>query len=103
MRKLFSLLAVLGLGTVAHAQADQLKTFDCVDKQTFEVNSQCMADKISHNMTYRNVQMEIADKANVQSDAIMATIKYYPKDALIEVVAHRDALTDQSLTAAVQQ
>lgn len=98
MRKFLSVFFVLSLGTIAHAQADEQKAFDCVDKQTFQVNSQCMADRISQNTQYRTMQVDIANKAVVQNDAVMATIKYYPKDSVIEVVAHRDA----SLSAAVK-
>ncbi|WJG09932.1 hypothetical protein [Aliiglaciecola sp. LCG003] len=102
MRKLFSLFFVLTVGTVAHAQADQQNAFDCMDKASFEINSQCMANSISQNIDYKNVQIDIANRASLQSDSVMATIKFYPKDMLIEVVAHRDALSDSNLSAAVK-
>lgn len=101
MRKFSYLIIALGLGTAAHAQANQQKAFDCLDKQTFEINSQCMANRISQNVSFKEMQSNITETATMQSDSVMATIKYYPKDGIIEVVAHRDALNGESLTASV--
>ena len=103
MRKLSFFIIALGMGTAAHVQADQQKAFDCLDKQTFEINSQCMADRISQNVSFKSMQSNITETASMQSDSVMATIKYYPKEGIIEVVAHRDALNDKSLTASVRR
>lgn len=102
MRKLSYLIIALGLGTAAHAQVNQQKAFDCLDKQTFEINSQCMADRIRQNVSFKEMQSNITETATMQSDSVMATIKYYPKEGVIEVVAHRDALNGESLTASVK-
>lgn len=100
MRKLSALIFLISMGSIAHAQAEQNKLFDCMDAKSFEVNSQCMSDKISQNMQFRDMQLVITNQANSNDQNVMATMKFYPKDMLIEIVAHRDALSDTSLTAA---
>ncbi len=100
MRKLSALVFLVSIGSIAHAQAEQTKAFDCVDSKTFEVNSQCMASKIGNSIEFRDMQLKIVNNATNNDKNVMATMKFYPKDMLIEVVAHRDALSDKSLSAA---
>lgn len=100
MRKLSALILFVSIGSIAHAQAEQTKAFDCVDTKTFEVNSQCMADRIGDNVEFRDMQLKIVNNATNNDKNVMATMKFYPKDMLIEVVAHRDAISDASLSAA---
>ena len=100
MRKLSVLALLVSIGSIAHAQAEQSKTFDCLDGKTFEVNSQCMADKIGNNIEFRDMQQKIVNSATNNDENVMATMKFYPRDMHIEIVAHRDAISDTSLSAA---
>ena len=91
MRKVLA-ISLLALGSAAaHAETTDSKTFDCMDAKTFEVNSQCMANKISTNLAFTDAQKQIVLQAEDSSDNAMATVAFYPELRLIEVVAHRDA------------
>lgn len=100
MRNVSAIFFLLSLGTIAHANAQQQKVFDCMNKTSFEVNSQCMASKISQNIEFREMQLNLVDEAVEAQDNAMATMKFYPQQMLIEIVAHRDA--DKRMTAAVK-
>ena len=102
MRKLLVVLSMTVLSGVAHAESLKPQLFDCMDAKTFEVNSQCMANKISSNMTFQEAQKNIVLAAEDNTNNAMATISYYPKLQLIEVVAHRDAAYAQ-LTETTQK
>lgn len=102
MRKLALVLGSLVLGSVANAQAEAPKAFDCMDAKTFQINSQCMSDRIDQNIDYQDMQMNIANSASLSDENVMASIKFYPKTMHIEIVAHRDALTDNTLSASVK-
>jgi len=91
MRKLLVVLSMTVMSGVAHAESLKPQLFDCMDTKSFEVNSQCMANKISSNMTFQQAQKDIVLAAEDNTNNAMATISYYPKLQLIEVVAHRDA------------
>lgn len=98
MRKVIIGLSIL-FSSIAHAEGQQNKLFDCMDAKSFEVNSQCMEAKISQNMQFRDMQQQIATKTSFGGDNVMATMRFFPEQMLIEVVAHRDALTEANLTA----
>lgn len=91
MRKVLAVM-LLALGSAAaHAESPKAQAFDCMDSKTFEVNSQCMSGKISSNLAFTNAQQEIVYAAADNAENAMATVSFYPKLRLIEVVAHRDA------------
>lgn len=99
MRKFFISFIALLLSSIAHAEVKQNRLFDCMDASSFEVNSQCVEATISQNMQFRDMQLDIANRASNSSDNVMATIKFYPEDMIIEIVAHRDALAEQDTMA----
>ncbi len=100
MRKITASLFILALGATTHANADQTNAFECMDKTSFEIDSQCMSNKISQNMEFRDMEMTIANQASSNDANALATIKFYPQQMLIEVIAHREESTP--LTASVQ-
>lgn len=91
MRKLLVVLSMAVLSGVAHAESLKPQVFECMDTKSFEVNSQCMANKISSNMTFQQAQQKIVFDAEDNTNNAIATVSFYPKLQLIEVVAHRDA------------
>lgn len=91
MRKVVTAIMLSAIMSVAHAESDNNQLFDCMDTKTFEMNSQCMADQIANNMTYREAQSQLIQHASDSSDLVLATMKFYPKQMRIEVIAHKDA------------
>lgn len=91
MRKSLVVLSMTLLSGVAHAESLKPQVFECMDAKSFEVNSQCMANKISSNVTFQQAQQEIVLAAEDNTNNALATVSFYPKLQLIEVVAHRDA------------
>ncbi|MFC3093625.1 pyridine nucleotide transhydrogenase [Alteromonas sediminis] len=91
MRKVVSAIMLTAICGVAHAESDKNQLFECMDTKTFEMNSQCVADNISNNVAFREVQTKITQRADDSSDYVMATMKFYPEQMRIEIVAHKDA------------
>lgn len=85
-------LAAMGLmaGSVAHAEQKN-NAFACMDKTTFEINSQCMEKSIGQHAQFKEMQVKIDQQSQMLGDKAMASLTYYPKDGIIEVVAHTDA------------
>jgi hypothetical protein len=90
MRKVLVVLSLV-LSGVAHAESSKPQLFECMDTKSFEVNSQCMANKIGNNLTFQEAQKQIVLSAEDNTNNAMATMSFYPELRLIEVVAHRDA------------
>lgn len=100
MCKLFTAVSLMAVAGLSQAGEQPKSLFNCVDAESLAVNSSCMEQKISQNIQFQDMQRSIVQKSGAQSDAVMATIKFYPERYLIEVVAHRDALEDNALLAA---
>lgn len=90
--------AVIGLSMaltfgVAHAETGDSRLFDCMDSKSFEVNSSCMADKISNNVKFRDAQNQVFEFAdNNSSDYVIATMTFDQRNMQIDIVAHRDSM-----------
>ena len=91
MRKSLVILSMALLSGVAHAESLKPQLFDCMDAKSFEINSQCMSTNIGENVAFKEAQQQIVLGAEDNTNNAMATVSYYPKLRLIEVVAHRDA------------
>ena len=92
MRKLVLMCSLLALSGIAHAESDKPQLFDCMETETFELNAQCIADNISNNVQFREMQQNLNAVAEVNGENALATMKFYPERMLIEIVAQRDAL-----------
>lgn len=103
MRKLVIGLALLVTAGVAHAESGKNQLFTCMDRTTFEVNSECMASQISANVEYKKVEQKMMDVANVNGDYAIATMTFDPKKMQIDIVAHRDALQAMNLKLPLAQ
>jgi hypothetical protein len=99
MRKVVTALLLSSLFGIAHAETDKSQLFDCMDNETFELNSQCIANNIDSNVAFRDAQTTIINTASESSEYVSATMKFYPEQMLIEIVAHRDALQANRLRA----
>jgi len=89
-------LAAMLFATAMAAQATsptngEAKTFNCMDKTTFAINSECMSQKIESNLVFKAAEKEVMDDIANASDRAMATITFYPETMTINVVAHKDA------------
>ena len=73
--KAIMLITVSAIAMSANAKSGEAKLFNCMDKTTFEMNSECMSQQIASNV----------------SDRAIATMTFNPKTMSIDVVAHRDA------------
>lgn len=69
----------------------EAKTFNCMDKTTFAINSDCMSQKIESNLVFKAAEKEVMDDIANASDRAMATITFYPETMTISVVGHKDA------------
>ncbi len=93
MRKVLLSVALLSFFSVAHAGTGENQLFDCMDAKTFEMNNQCMSDKISSNIRFREAQTELTAVANESlGDYAIATMTFDQEKMQIDVVAHREAL-----------
>ncbi len=54
MRKVVLGLALLSTFGIAHAGSDDNQLYDCMDAKSFEMNNQCMAEKITSNICFRD-------------------------------------------------
>jgi len=63
-----------------------------MDKSTFEINSDCMTQKIESNLVFQQAQDAVIQSASDVSDRAIATMTFDVETMSIEIVAHRDAL-----------
>ena len=93
MRKVVIGLALSAVFGIAHAESGSNQLFDCMDAKTFELNNQCMADKIGDNIRFREAQAKVIDVASEsQGDYAIATMTFDQEKMHIDIVAHKDAL-----------
>ncbi|MBU2976603.1 pyridine nucleotide transhydrogenase [Alteromonas sp. C1M14] len=93
MRKTLVGLALLMSFGIAHAESDKNQLFDCMDAKTFELNNQCMTDRISSNIRYREAQHQVVEQASDNTgEYAIATMTFHPEKMQIDIVAHKDAL-----------
>ncbi|GAB3037417.1 pyridine nucleotide transhydrogenase [Bowmanella dokdonensis] len=100
MRKTIILTALLSASFLVQAEEGQNKLFDCVAADTLAVNNACVEQRISQNIHYREMQQDIYQQSGNLGDNAMATMRFFPEQYLIEIVAHRDALETAALVAA---
>lgn len=101
MRKVVFGLAMLSVFGIAHAESGSNQLFDCMDANTFEMNNQCMADKISNNIRYRDAQQELVNATSDNNgEYAIATMTFDQEKMQIDIVAHREALNAQNTLAA---
>ena len=101
MRKVVFSLALLASFGIAHADSGSDQLFDCMDAKTFEMNNQCMADKISSNIRFRDAQQKMVNVASESlGDYAIATMTFDQEKMHIDIVAHREALSAQNTLAA---
>ena len=91
MRKSLIGLSLLMSFGVAHAESGNSQLFECMDAKSFEMNNQCMSDKISNNIRYRDAQVTEQASENF-GDYAIATMTFDAEKMQIDIVAHRDAL-----------
>lgn len=93
MRKVLLSVALLSFFSVAHAGTGENQLFDCMDAKTFEMNNQCMSDKIGNNIRFRDAQAKLIDIASEsQGDYAIATMTFDQENMHIDIVAHKDSL-----------
>ena len=93
MRKSLIGLALLMSFGVAHAESGNSQLFECMDAKTFEMNNQCLSDKISSNIRYRDAQQQVTEQASENfGDYAIATMTFDAEKMQIDIVAHKDAL-----------
>lgn len=101
MRKVVLGIALLSAFGIAHAESNDNQLFDCMDAKTFEMNNQCMADKISSNMRFRDTQADLINLASEsRGDYAIATMTFDQENMHIDIVAHKEALNAQNTLAA---
>ncbi|WP_158771797.1 hypothetical protein [Paraglaciecola sp. L1A13] len=101
MLKLKSSFIIVFLGTLSSAatfaNTQNNRLFDCMESSTFAIDGSCMANKIQQNVQFRQMQLNIAEKSQVQDSNAMATMQFFEKDMRINIIAHKDALDASEL------
>ncbi len=93
MRKSLLGLALLTTTGIAHAESNENQLFDCMDRTTFEVNSDCMSNQITSNIRFKEAEQKVVTMASEsRGDYAIATMTFDPRKMQIDIVAHRDAL-----------
>jgi hypothetical protein len=94
---LASTLLLLMVCAVTHANQTNNQLFDCMEKATFELDSQCLSERISQHVDYVSQQQHIENHTQYLGDYAMASITFYPEKMMIEVVAHSEKEQMESL------
>ena len=93
MRKSLLGLALLTTTGIAHAESNENQLFDCMDRTTFEVNSEGMSNQITSNIRFKEAEQKVVNMASEsRGDYAIATMTFDPRKMQIDIVAHRDAL-----------
>tara|TARA_B100002003_G_C13818609_1_gene403109 strand:- start:295 stop:600 length:306 start_codon:yes stop_codon:yes gene_type:complete len=101
MRKLLTGLALLTIISIAHAESGN-QLFQCMDKKTFKVNSECMSQNITSNVRFKEAEQQVFTQAEeARGDYAVATMTFDPSKMQIDIVAHRDAL--QAMNTVTEQ
>ncbi len=89
--KLAFVLCVSAMSSLSFASTGESKAFQCMDEQTFAVNSKCMSQKIESNLVFKQAEQTIIANADYSSDRALATMTFDAKTMSINIVAHKDA------------
>ena len=89
--KAIMLITVSAIAMSANAKPGEAKLFNCMNKSTFEMNSECMSKQIASNLVFQQAEEAVIQKATNVSDRAIATMTFDPKTLSIDIVAHRDA------------
>ena len=90
---LFVLFAFISNSTLASYD----KLFVCVDASTFEVDSECVAEKIRNSDAFRAAQVKISQQAKEVSDNITAATDRHPQLIQSHIAAHSDNLITKKI------
>lgn len=70
-----------------NVEVKRSEIFKCIDSKSLTVQEDCVAHTIAKNNTNKDFYSQIADKEYQPSTNAFATITYYPKLNLIEVIS----------------
>jgi|GEM_PF-1605839 len=84
-KQILTMAALLSMSQVAIA--DNSEIFKCIDSRSLEIQEECVADTLSKNSPNNDFYAQIAEKKYESNIDAFATITYYPKLNLIEVVS----------------
>jgi|GEM_PF-1204971 len=69
----------------------ETKAFNCMDKKTFEINSECISQNIQDNLVFQKAEKAVLVNADNASDRALATMTFDNRTMTINIVAHKDA------------
>ena len=85
--KLSALLIIASsamIASSANAKAGDAKLFNCMDKKTFTMDSECMSKQISSNIAFKKAENSVLENATEVSDKAIATMTFNPKTLTID-------------------
>lgn len=93
MKHLLSfVLLALSASSFASSNADgETKAFNCMDKKSFEINSECISQNIESNLVFQKAQDVVLASATDSSDRALASMTFDARTMTISIVAHKDA------------
>jgi hypothetical protein len=84
-------LAMLATSFAASSADGETKAFNCMNKKTFEINSECINQNIESNLVFQKSQKAVLEKAHNAGDRVLATMTFDSRTMTINIVAHKDA------------
>lgn len=94
MKKIGLLAILIGASASSFAVSDnpnKIRTFDCMDKKTFDIKSECMANRVENSVAFKATQKAVVEDAKAVGDRAMATMTFDSRTMTIQIVAHKDA------------
>ena len=85
------LLVVAGSSFASTNTNGETKTFNCMDKKTFEINNECMSQDIESNLVFKKAQKAVLENTSDASDRALASMTFDSRTMTISIVAHKDA------------
>ncbi|MFT4653283.1 MAG: hypothetical protein ACJA0G_000190 [Kangiellaceae bacterium] len=86
-----SALAVSSISFASSNTDGETKAFNCMNKKTFEINSECISHNIESNLVFQKAEKAVLENADNASDRALATMTFNSRTMTINIVAHKDA------------
>lgn len=99
MRKSMLFAMLMLVSALLHAEANQAENnlFKCVDNTQLTLNADCLSTTIENGMQFKSAQSEFNAGLSDLGGNVMATMKFYPEQMLIQIIAHDDSSEFSSL------
>jgi hypothetical protein len=99
----YILLLMFSASSLASTEKNEdAKLFNCMDSNTFEINSECISQNIQSNLVFQKAQKDVLKTSDNAGDRALATMTFDRRSMTISVIAHRDAAIARVDTAQIK-